>query len=313
MYTGIILVPWIILFGATGVLFNHPNLFSSKDVIKSVKSQIVKDKLELKLINSELLSSNIIDYLNYNNKNKLHNVKNSFLDGKLIYSLNNNNGRHYLYVNMHDLSARIESRPNSQKTIEPKFLGKIKIDSNNFDWNRSKQKAKEIFKLAGIESTNKVNLLSRSGPKIFFNAKSVNENLEYNLVYNLIDSELSGRQSGFSNSPLGIRSTLLRLHMLHTYPDNYNFRWFWSLFVDATGVMLILWGLSGLVMWWQIKPTRILGIISISVALISTIIITFGTVNLIVFDGPFRSSTPINVKTVKETNKVMKVTKNNKK
>lgn len=311
MYTGIILVPWIILFGATGVLFNHPNLFSSKDVIKSVKSQIVKDKLGLELIKSKLLSSNIIDYLNYNNENKLHNSKNASLNGKLIYSLNNNDGRHYLYVNMHDLSARIESRPNIKKTGTPNFLGRIKLNSNNFDWNRSKQKAKEIFKLAGIESTNNVSLLSRSGPKIFFNAKSVNENSEYNLVYNLINSELSGRQSGFSNSPLGIRSTLLRLHMLHTYPDNYNFRWFWSLFVDATGVMLILWGLSGLVMWWQIKPTRILGIISISVALIITIIITFGTVNLIVFDGPIRGSNPINVKTVKETNKVIKAINNN--
>ena len=298
MYAGITLVPWIILFGVTGVLFNHPNFLSSRDVIKQISSDDIKNIMDLNIINIKLISSNIIENIN-NNTNSinllLNSKKDSSLYGTLTYSLNDESNRHYLYVNMNDLSARIESRPNSQKIKTPEFLGKKIIQSNRYDWLKSKDKAKEIFKLAGIESTNNVSLLSRSGPKILFNAKSVDNEKEYNLVYNLISNELGGRESGLSNSPLGFRSTLLRLHMLHTYPDSVNTRWLWSLAVDATGIMLILWGATGLIMWWQIKPTRLLGIISIFSALLITIIITVGTVKLITFDGPFRSSAFSNI------------------
>ena len=51
MYAGITLVPWIILFGVTGVLFNHPNFLSSRDVIKQISSDDIKNIMDLNIIN----------------------------------------------------------------------------------------------------------------------------------------------------------------------------------------------------------------------------------------------------------------------
>ncbi|MAH64889.1 MAG: hypothetical protein CMJ27_00625 [Phycisphaerae bacterium] len=37
----------------------------------------------------------------------------------------------------------------------------------------------------------------------------------------------------------------------------------WGVLVDTTTALMIFWGLSGIIMWWQIKPTRFNGGIAI--------------------------------------------------
>ena len=60
---------------------------------------------------------------------------------------------------------------------------------------------------------------------------------------------------------LGVRKFLLRLHTAHGYPGETNGRWWWAVIVDATAIVLVFWGLSGLLMWWQLKSTRVWGLI----------------------------------------------------
>jgi hypothetical protein len=54
----------------------------------------------------------------------------------------------------------------------------------------------------------------------------------------------------------GWRQFLLGLHKAHGYPGEANGRWWWALFADAMGLTMCFWGLSGLVMWGQVKATR---------------------------------------------------------
>lgn len=56
-----------------------------------------------------------------------------------------------------------------------------------------------------------------------------------------------------------LRRYLLRLHMAHGYPVEKNTRWFWVIAVDVMFVSMCFRGLSGVVMWWQIKRTRRIG------------------------------------------------------
>src|SRR5262249_45886866 len=52
---------------------------------------------------------------------------------------------------------------------------------------------------------------------------------------------------------LGWRQFLLGLHKAHGYPGEVNGRWVWALFADAMALTTCFWGLSGLLMWWQVK------------------------------------------------------------
>ena len=67
------------------------------------------------------------------------------------------------------------------------------------------------------------------------------------------------------------RRFLLRLHTAHTYPDEFNARWFWAIVVDIMAFVMVFWGVSGIVMWWQIKATRPTGSVAMAISLISAI------------------------------------------
>lgn len=78
--------------------------------------------------------------------------------------------------------------------------------------------------------------------------------------YNAQTGSVSGTVAG-SAAPteLGWRRFLLRLHLTHGYPGEQNSRWFWAVIVDVMAGTMCFWGVSGLVMWWQLKGTRKLG------------------------------------------------------
>ena len=56
--------------------------------------------------------------------------------------------------------------------------------------------------------------------------------------------------------PPGWRRLLLRMHTAHTYPADDPVRWAWAVLVDITAVAMVMFGLSGLLMWWQMKNLR---------------------------------------------------------
>lgn len=64
-----------------------------------------------------------------------------------------------------------------------------------------------------------------------------------------------------SNTDMSWRRYLLRLHTAHGYPVEKNARWFWAIVVDMMFASMVFWGMSGIVMWWQIKRTRGFGAI----------------------------------------------------
>jgi hypothetical protein len=43
------------------------------------------------------------------------------------------------------------------------------------------------------------------------------------------------------------------------YPGQVSARWLWAILVDLMGAALMFWGLTGLLMWWQIKKLRRVG------------------------------------------------------
>ncbi len=54
---------------------------------------------------------------------------------------------------------------------------------------------------------------------------------------------------------------LARLHMTHVYPDRLGARWFHALIVDLTAACLALWCITGLLMWWQLRRVRRVGLV----------------------------------------------------
>ena len=66
------------------------------------------------------------------------------------------------------------------------------------------------------------------------------------------------------NESSSLRKKLLRLHVLHGDPGYRGVLWLWARVVDVMGMAMIMWGITGLFMWWTIRPTRLMGALALS-------------------------------------------------
>jgi len=90
--------------------------------------------------------------------------------------------------------------------------------------------------------------------------------------YNLLSGGISGVPDGPEPKPeMGWRRFLTQLHLAHVYPYEMNAMWIWSVLVDAMAFTMVFWALSGLIMWWQIKSTRKWGAIVLVFSALSTV------------------------------------------
>lgn len=57
---------------------------------------------------------------------------------------------------------------------------------------------------------------------------------------------------------------LNRAHFRHGYDHSYIAAKAWAFVVDLVVVAMIFWAVSGLIMWWEIRPARTLGWVSLA-------------------------------------------------
>lgn len=106
-----------------------------------------------------------------------------------------------------------------------------------------------------------------SVPDLVFVA-SAGEN-RWNCRYSALNGSVKAKPIDLgSANDFSWRRFFLRLHTAHGYPHQYEARWFWAIIVDIMAFVMVFWGVSGLVMWWQIKSVRRSGSIAMAVSLL---------------------------------------------
>lgn len=291
MYTGLILLPWVLLFGASGVLFNHPTWLASAKIVHRSNPEIVKKLVGFAPPDPASFAAQAVAGINHGEdapEFELVSPGKARLTGRLSYTAATEAGQHTLWLNLHNGSARIETRPKSNKEPmeRPAFAGStVEVKIPGLDG--AERKLLKLLEQANINPSEEVQLRSRSSPQLLFQVRGRDGQL-WNATCNLLNGRLDGR-SPEMGSRLDLRSAITRLHQLHHYPDNLGARWLWTLAADATGLMLVFWGISGVIMWWQIKPTRLVGVSGLSIAAVIAFLVISGTLTELGF-GPPRSS-----------------------
>jgi hypothetical protein len=84
----------------------------------------------------------------------------------------------------------------------------------------------------------------------------------WRVTYNAQTGSVAGRATDepVSENTLSPRRFLTRLHTTHGYPGEWGARWAMAGVVDAMAAVMVFWGLTGLLMWWQIRATRWVGL-----------------------------------------------------
>lgn len=322
LFSGLFMLPWVLLYGFTALLFNHPTYMSDS------KTEI--ENFSLPVEQSELLpAANIFAALAVDSaqatlqKNdslqvvEIASPPNAIFTRQMSGSIENdeqsvsvilnlNNGKGYLRkrAKERELEASVERVEEVEKggaKSKPASLeGGLNLWVKADPAKSLKSGVSKLLKSKGLDAEE---LSLRSVPNVDFDAIVDGQVVRLRLAQDRSrgDSRATGttRDDGKSDKQssdkqpqptyksrltiigetprdLSPRSFLLRLHMAHGYGVQMNSRWFWAIAVDLMFASMCFWGLSGVVMWWQIKRTRKIGFVLLMASAIVAVWLAIG-------------------------------------
>lgn len=271
LYTGLLLLPWVILFGFSGMLFNHPE-FGAMEVLRRVDSGAP-------VVDPEAVADSIVAALNASEGSPGYQRvagNEAAIEGVISLQGPGKDGSVTVSVDPADGSARLtrvkESRPAAK--VAPSLAPDQVPAAVSPDDLRAF--AGDFAQFSGLENSEMLEIATRGGAELRFRVENPESGQTWNLSWNLMGGPLGSRELKSGTGP-DLYTVLTRFHKTHHYPERFGTRWLWSAFGDLTGITMVFWGLSGMIMWWQIKPTRLIGVAGLSIAAVLALIIFSGT------------------------------------
>ncbi len=286
LYFGLFLFPWAVLYGVTAFLFNHPTAFSDQSVTTfgsealagtpmaappsaTEEAARVAAALQKRAANPEVQYTLLRpEKAAYTREFAFATVRADDRQVSVLLNVNGNGGT------VRGQPPRAEVRPAERAPFavgprggprggspRPGPRGEsAPPDSLRLDdplHERVKAAVPSVLERTGFPQGE---VTVTSVPDLtFFLADQ--DGKTWKVAYSAQTGAVSGRPADEdAGEPMSVRRFLTRLHVAHGYPASGGARWWWAVVVDAMAFVMVFWGVSGLVMWWQLKATRRLGV-----------------------------------------------------
>lgn len=269
LYAGLFLLPWVFLYGITGAMYNHYGLFPEAE-FKTIAAAELQDSALTDFPAPTALATSVVKAL----QDAAPDAKILFDDSHapefvndVILQVKDKGIQHAIHIDPVDKSAWVASaEPNRQpKSLLPEVKN-VSVAPNPYELAR--QTAPEILKAAGIETNAKIQPQGWSKLNFLATVDGQPARITYVLRDGHVDiSEYDGEPD------MSTRRFFMRLHTTHGRSPHWNGRMIWSIVIDIMAIAMVTWGITGIVMWWQIKRTRMIGmcIIGLSIGLAAAI------------------------------------------
>ena len=271
MYFGLILVPFVLLYGITAMLFNHQTWFSATTVVDTDPDLLESVSLPSADVIADAVLAEMIEKTGIE-MTRVEGTTASFT-GDLFIDLPDDEARHRYRVNPDDMSATLQITPLAPKVErETPFPDEVE--------KREEETLKAIVTTLKETSGREKGSL-RFMPDIEFRVNA--EDQDWTVTYDLRSGDVSDRLTEEPSRPFSMRSFLLRLHKSAGYPREAGSRMGWAVIVDLISGLMIFWGLSGIVMWWQMRPFRRTGLILVVAGIALSAVLGYGMLQLIYY------------------------------
>ena len=313
LYFGLFLLPWAVLYGITGFLFNHPTAFSDAPTASFGKSELVGTPMEAPPAPAET-AAQVVAALNerakdgakytlvepakakYTREFAFATVKADGQEVSLLFDVTNPGGT---------VRSKATTPPATAEEPAPFAVGSAKGAPKGGGRGGRGEKGAAAPKVDAPTHTHAPNTLQLESPLHERVKTAVPVVLErtgfptgdvtvtsvpdlgflmsdgtkvWRVTYNAMTGTVSGSPDDTAPTPdeLSARRFLTRLHLAHGFPGSPNAKWFWALVVDAMSFVMVFWGVSGLFMWWQIKATRRWGFLVLLLSAAAATALGFG-------------------------------------
>ncbi|WNG46500.1 hypothetical protein F0U60_22070 [Archangium minus] len=269
MYLGLLLFPWLLVFGISGMLFNHPNL--GEDVkVRELSSEQLRSLTGLEPVQAGEIAREVVARLNAQNNGQggayqLDPGFESSFSGFTVLLAPGEGENHIFIVDLKDGTATLSTRnTGASKPQETAPFAGATVSLPNHSMAAIESKVAQLLPKLDVQAKTPLRASPRGAPEVRFRMTDAQQRA-WNVTYNLGSGRLDGRPTE-ATPEISANELLTKLHKTHHYPLDVGFTWVWALFADITGLMIVFWAVSGLFMWWQMKPTRVIGVGAISLA-----------------------------------------------
>ena len=283
MYTGLFFFPWAMLFGFSGLLFNHPNVGEDVQGQRLAPAQL-QEITGLSPWQPERIAAQVVRGLNQRvgGNYQLSPDYESRLHGVGVFAAPAPEGRHMVLLEMQKAMAIVATKKARPEPLPVPFAGE-RVELPQFSVSELERRLQPVLANRGLASDGELSAHPKIAQQLRFRMID-DEGTKYNAIYDLRSGALSGRRTG-QWPAIGLSQYLGKLHTAHHFPATPGWMTLWAAMEDLLGLTLVLWGLSGLAMWWQMKPTRRWGAAVVALALAVVGMAVWGTSSELMF-GP---------------------------
>ncbi|MCA9049020.1 MAG: PepSY domain-containing protein [Planctomycetaceae bacterium] len=271
LYSGLFLLPWVILYGITGAMFNHLELFPRAAIQPVPKESVDLTKVS-EFPTADTMALQVTEALR--RSGEIHDITlpediRPSYTGDVMFEVKRDGLRHVLQIDPVSHATELVTHPPEDPAQKNLNVGLSRVELKPDPHDLMQQAAGQMF--GGMGFSDAANPAPLGWTKLNFLA-TVDER-PVRITYVLKDGHIDvSPYNGQSGMPW--RQWFLRMHTTHGQPPYWNGRMFWSLAVDIVAVAMVCWGLTGLYMWWQIKRTRRIGIALIALSLLTAAVMT---------------------------------------
>jgi hypothetical protein len=274
LYLGLLLWPFLLLFGLTGLSFNHPTVGRGLDV-KKLSAAEVAAASNFEPWDAEQVASEVVARLNSGGtKYRLSQQPGARFAGFPLFVAPTERGKQVLMVSLSDGSATITERPDPPAATPTPFAdAELELPARNLQ-----ALARDLTPLLAARHVDTVGALTphpKVHPQLAFRLLDPSGR-EWNALYDFATGKISGKPTSQRRSG-SLVELLETIHTQHHYPPHPSATRWWALCADLTAFTLIVWSLTGLVMWWQLRRLRLAGAVIIALAVTTSAAVMLGT------------------------------------
>ncbi len=264
LYFGLLLVPFVLLYGATAILFNHPTWFNATSTTVATSSELFDgvSGFEASLVAEEVrrdLESQLGESVSV-----LEDPPPIF-EGGFIFESRTDEERRRVRVHPVTLESTTQTTrlaPSPEDRVLPE---KVEISvGDGIDALRQRVEDGTTLEAPVV----------RAAPDLRFHAAVGDELLV--VTYDLRSHSIDERRVDEPRRVFDLRTFLMRLHVSRGYPSAPGVRTVWGTIVDVTAGLMIFWAISGVIMWWQMKSLRRLGGVVLVLGVGMAMFLTYG-------------------------------------
>ncbi|MBX3469860.1 MAG: PepSY domain-containing protein [Planctomycetes bacterium] len=245
LYSGLFLVPWVLLYGVTAFLFNHPRAFADAPTIA------VGDAGLARLPAADVVAASVVEALVEAAPGRTIALAGEPRYGHAVaWRVEADGAEHLVIVDPAGEGALIRSSARRAAPSDPPFeVPHVPAGPEAFA--AATATVGSLVTAAGLTGGQ---VKPRNVPDLLLDVTIDGEH--HRAAYDLRTGAVTLRPAAGAGRELSARAFLTRLHLAHGYPPRLEARWLWAVIVDVMAAAMCVWAVTGLVMWAQMRALR---------------------------------------------------------